>query len=49
MEQARAKYNSLCTSEMPEYSKLLPRILQKETAYSNEGLHYGLLCRQAFA
>lgn len=42
MEQARAKYNSLCTSEMPEYSELLPRILQSETAYSNEGLHYGL-------
>ena len=42
IEQARAKYNSLRTSEMPEYSELLPRILQKETANSNEGLHYGL-------
>lgn len=42
IEKAHDKYDSLRTSEMPEYYELLPRILQKETASSNEGLHYGL-------
>lgn len=42
IEEARAKYDSLRTSEMPDYSELLPRIQQKESANSNEGLHYGL-------
>lgn len=40
--EAHAKYDSLRTSEMPEYCELQTRILQKETANSNEGLHYGL-------
>lgn len=42
IENAHAKYDSLRTSEMPEYCELQPRIQQKETANSNEGLHYGL-------
>ncbi len=42
IEEAHAKYDSLRTNEMPEYSELLPRIKQKETASSNEGLHYGV-------
>lgn len=42
IENARTKYDSLRTSEMPEYSELQARIQQKETANSNEGLHYGL-------
>lgn len=42
IEAAHAKYDSLRTSEMPEYYELLPRILQKERADSSEGLHYGL-------
>lgn len=42
IEEAHAKYDSLRTSEMPEYCELQPRIQQKETANSNEGLHYGL-------
>lgn len=42
LDKARAKYNSMRTSEMPEYDELLPRILQKETADNNAGLHYGL-------
>ena len=42
IDGAHAKYDSLRTSEMPMYSELQPRILQKETANSNEGLHYGL-------
>lgn len=42
IEEAHAKYDSLRTSEMPEYCELQARILQKETANSNEGLHYGL-------
>lgn len=41
IEGARAKYNSLRTSEMPDYSELQSRIQQKETADSNKGLHYG--------
>ena len=42
VEAAHAKYDSLRTSEMPAYSELQARILQKERAGSNEGLHYGL-------
>lgn len=42
IQEAHAKYDFLRTSEMPDYSELLPRIQQKETANSNEGLHYGL-------
>lgn len=42
IEEAHAKYDSIRTSEMPEYCELQPRIQQKETANSNEGLHYGL-------
>ena len=42
IEAAHAKYDLLRTSEMPEYFELQPRILQKERADSNEGLHYGL-------
>ena len=42
IEAAHAKYDSLRTSEMPEYCELQARILQKERANSNEGLHYGL-------
>ena len=42
IEAAHAKYDSLRTNEMPEYSELQSRILQKERADSNEGLHYGL-------
>lgn len=42
IEGAHAKYDSLRTSEMPKYCELQPRIQQKETAKSNEGLHYGL-------
>ncbi len=41
IEAARTKYESLCTSEMPEYGELQPRILQKENAENNDGLHYG--------
>lgn len=39
---AHAKYDSIRTSEMPEYCELQSRIQQKETANSNDGLHYGL-------
>lgn len=42
IEEAHTKYDSIRTSEMPEYCELQPRIQQKETANSNEGLHYGL-------
>lgn len=42
IEKAHAKYDSLRTSEMPEYSELQLRILQKERVGSNEGLHYGM-------
>ncbi len=42
IEGAHAKYDSLRTSEMPDYSELLPRIQQKESANSSDGLHYGL-------
>ena len=42
IEAAHAKYDSIRTSEMPEYCELQARILQKERADSNEGLHYGL-------
>ena len=42
IEAAHAKYDSIRTSEMPEYTELQSRILQKERADSNEGLHYGL-------
>ena len=42
IEAAHAKYDSLRANEMPEYSELQSRILQKERADSNEGLHYGL-------
>ena len=42
IEAAHAKYDSLRTNEMPEYSELQSRILQKERVDSNEGLHYGL-------
>ena len=42
IEKAHAKYDSLRTSEMPEYCELQPRIQQKEAANSNGGLHYGL-------
>lgn len=35
IEEARAKYESLRTSEMPEYCELQPRILQKENADNN--------------
>lgn len=42
IEKAHAKYDSLRTSEMPEYCELQPRIQQKEMANSNGGLHYGL-------
>ena len=42
IEVAHAKYDSFRTNEMPEYSELQSRILQKERADSNEGLHYGL-------
>lgn len=36
------KYDSLRTNEMPNFAELQPRVLQKERADSNEGLHYGL-------
>lgn len=42
IDAAHAKYDLLRTSEMPEYCELQARILQKERADSNEGLHYGL-------
>ena len=42
IEAAHAKYDSLRTIDMPCYSELQPRILQKERADSSEGLHYGL-------
>ena len=42
LDGARAKYNALRTNEMPEYQDLMERILQKETADSSDGLHYGL-------
>ena len=42
IEEAHAKYDSLRTGDMPEYSELLSRIKQKETINSNDGLHYGL-------
>ena len=42
LDGARAKYNALRTNDMPEYNELMERILQKETADSSDGLHYGL-------
>lgn len=39
---ARQKYNSMKTSEMPEYDILLKRITQKERIGSLDGLHYGV-------
>ena len=42
IEEAHAKYDSLRTSEMPEYCELQTRILQKESAGNDEGLHFGV-------
>lgn len=42
IREANIKYDSIRTSEMPQYSELQERIMQKETAYNNDGLHYGL-------
>lgn len=42
IQGAHDKYDSLRTNEMPEFCELQPRVLQKERADSNEGLHYGL-------
>lgn len=41
IEGARAKYEKLRTSDMPEYSELEARVQQKEKLNSTEGLHYG--------
>lgn len=42
IDEARVKYDSLRTQEMPDYDELKPRIQQRESAKNNEGLHYGL-------
>ena len=40
--EARKKYETLKTADMPDYSELETRIQQKETANSTTGLHYGV-------
>ena len=42
IQGAHDKYDSLRTNEMPNFAELQTRVLQKERADSNEGLHYGL-------
>lgn len=42
IDGARAKYESLRTSDMPDYHELELRVLQKERHGSIDGLHYGL-------
>lgn len=42
IDGAHAKYDSLRTKEMPQYCELQSRIMQKESADNNGGLHYGL-------
>ncbi len=42
VDLAHAKYDSIRTEDCPDYSELLPRIQQKESANNNDGLHYGL-------
>lgn len=41
-EKAGAKFNVIRTNMTPEYNQLKKRVEQKESAKSNEGLHYGL-------
>ena len=40
--EARKKYETLKTADMPDYSELETRIQQKETINSTTGLHYGV-------
>lgn len=42
IDGARAKYDTLKTTDMPDYSELEERVQQKERKGSTEGLHYGL-------
>ena len=42
IDGARAKYDILKTTDMPDYSELEERVQQKERKGSTEGLHYGL-------
>ncbi len=42
IEKAQVKYETLRTRDMPEYGELKIRIQQKESANSDEGLHFGL-------
>ena len=41
IEKARAKYNSLKTGDMPEYSDFEVRVQQKESRGELQGMHYG--------
>lgn len=41
IEKARAKYNSLRTGDMPDYSDFEVRVQQKEVRGSVDGMHYG--------
>ena len=38
------KYNSLKTSEMPDFKRFEIRVQQPETDLNNDGMHYGLSC-----
>ena len=40
--EARKKYETLKTADMPDYGELETRIQQKETVNSTTGLHYGV-------
>ena len=41
IEKARAKYDSLRTGDMPDYSDFEVRVQQKESRGKREGMHYG--------
>ena len=41
IEKARAKYNSLRTGDMPDYSDFEIRVQQKESRGKLDGMHYG--------
>ena len=42
VKEARKKYDLLKTADMPDYSELENRIMQKESVCSTDGLHYGV-------
>lgn len=41
-DKAMQKYNKLKTPDMPDYSRLKPRIIQAESLKASDGLHFGV-------